>query len=306
MPGSASGSTRISASNQGLQPPLRLRDHIAQYLELGYAIIPGVFSASEVASLRAACDWVHHQADQHPASFRHKNLHYRIAQDANLGKVVRMAQWAAYDNPVLERCRRDPRILDILEPLLGNNLKQIINQIHWKPPGAAQADFCYHQDIRFRRPREAYRNTRTCYMQTAIAIDPHHEGNGALRVYPGSHRMPELKFSGDSPVMESALTDRDLEGLGLDPAKIVTLELAPGDFAFWNLYTIHGSGPNFDGADSRLVYLNSYVRAEDCDRGEWAFKGGRPVRLGEPVLVHYEDLYRRPEPHYLDAKPVGS
>jgi hypothetical protein len=43
------------------------------------------------------------------------------------------------------------------------------------------------------------------------------------------------------------------------------------------------------------------VVAENCDRGELAFQGGEPCPLGEPVLVHYEDLHTRPEPHYVDA-----
>jgi hypothetical protein len=70
--------------------------------------------------------------------------------------------------------------------------------------------------------------------------------------------------------------------------------------AFWNLFTVHGSGANTSAIDRRL-YLNGYVAAEHCDRGEWAFKGGEPCALGEPALVHYEELYSRPEPHYVDA-----
>src|SRR3546814_9544925 len=41
----------------------------------------------------------------------------------------------------------DPRLLEILAPLLGGDLKQIINQLHWKPPGA-RAEFGFHQDSR--------------------------------------------------------------------------------------------------------------------------------------------------------------
>ncbi len=50
----------------------------------------------------------------------------------------------------------------------------------------------------------------------------------------------------------------------------------------------------------RRIYLNGYVTAPNCDRGEWAFRGGEPCRLGEPILVHYEDLHARPEPHYVE------
>jgi hypothetical protein len=95
------------------------------------------------------------------------------------------------------------------------------------------------------------------------------------------------------------MAEERLAAAGLDPARLVDLELDPGDVALWNVYTIHGSGPNRSAGDRRF-YLNGYVRAADCDRGEWAFRDGAPCPLGRPVLVHYEDLDARPEPHYLD------
>jgi hypothetical protein len=67
----------------------------------------------------------------------------------------------------------------------------------------------------------------------------------------------------------------------------------------WNVFTIHGSGRNTTRRDRRF-YLNGYVRAADCERGEWAFRDGRPQPLGAPQLVHYEGLHERPEPHYVD------
>jgi hypothetical protein len=99
--------------------------------------------------------------------------------------------------------------------------------------------------------------------------------------------------------MDRPLDDGDIARAGLDPAGKVELELEPGDVALWNLFTVHGSGPNRSPGDRRL-YLNGYVTAAHCDRGEWAFRDGAPCTLGEPVLVHYEDLHKRPEPHYLE------
>jgi hypothetical protein len=62
---------------------------------------------------------------------------------------------------------------------------------------------------------------------------------------------------------------------------------------------VHGSGTNSSNHQRRL-YINGYVRAEDCDRGEWTFREGEPVPLGaEPALVHYEELRERGEPHYV-------
>jgi ectoine hydroxylase-related dioxygenase (phytanoyl-CoA dioxygenase family) len=176
---------------------------------------------------------------------------------------------------------------DLVAPLIGGDVKQIINQMHWKPPGAAAAEFAYHQDIRFRRPREAFRNLFQSYVQTGIAIDRHTAANGAMRVYPGSHRLGEVDLSIEGAVMDAAMGERGLRRAGLDPAQLVDVELEPGDVALWNVGTIHGSGRNATAGDRRF-YLNGYVRAADADRGEWAFRGGRPCPLGDPVLVHYE------------------
>lgn len=274
-------------------------DYLEHYREHGYAIVKGVLDRREVEELSLAFDRLYAQGLSYGASFRHQNVLFRLGEDPDLGRIVRMVQWPAYIDPVLARYRTDPRLLAILSPLLGNDLKQIINQMHWKVPGARAVEWGYHQDIRFRRPREAYRSPATSYIQTGIAIDPHREDNGAMTIVPGSHRLGELSAA-DGRVMDRALSDRDLVELGLDPRNIVHLHLDPGDVAFWHLYTIHGSGPNRSTIDRRF-YLNGYVTAANCDRGEWAFRGGEPCPLGEPVLVHYEDLYARPEPHYVDG-----
>jgi ectoine hydroxylase-related dioxygenase (phytanoyl-CoA dioxygenase family) len=271
----------------------------AQYRAEGYAVLRGVFGAGEVAALAAAFDRQWQQGMAHGASFRHGNLFYRLGKDAALGRVVRLVQWPSYADPVLEAARRDPRWLPLLEPLIGRDIKQIINQLHWKPPGAAGAEFAFHQDARFRRPRAAFRNLVTAYVQTGLAIDTHRAANGCMRVYPGSHRLGEKDLAGKAPVLDQAMADKRLTAAGLDPRKLVDLDLEPGDVAFWNVYTIHGSGPNRTQGDRRF-YLNGYVRAVDCDRGEWAFRDGKPVPLGKPVLVHYEDLHKRPGPHYVE------
>jgi ectoine hydroxylase-related dioxygenase (phytanoyl-CoA dioxygenase family) len=276
-----------------------IAEALAQYRADGYAVLRHVFDADEIADMADA--FARHWAEgmAHGRSFRHGNLLYRLGHDTKLGKLVRLVQWPSYGDPVLEAVRRDSRYLAILEPLIGRDIKQIINQLHWKPPGAAGAEFAFHQDVRFRRPRSAYRNLATSYVQTGIAIDAHRAANGAMRIYPGSHRLGEKDLAGSAPVLDQSMAEERLVAAGLDPSKIVVLELDPGDIALWHVHTIHGSGPNLTPGDRRF-YLNGYVRAADCDRGEWAFRDGAPCPLGEPVLVHYEALHSRPGPHYLD------
>jgi ectoine hydroxylase-related dioxygenase (phytanoyl-CoA dioxygenase family) len=272
---------------------------VEHYRTEGFAIARGVFSPDEIERLADAFDRIYARGLEHRKSYRHGNVFFRIAEDAHLGRVVRYMQWPSYIDDVLDRFRRDPRMLAIVRPLIGADIKQIINQMHWKPPGATAAEFGFHQDIRFRRPRSAYRDAARSYVQTGIAVDPHRRENGAMVFYPRSHRLGELALP-EGRVMDTPLREDDLTRIGLDPARAVVVELNPGDVAFWNLYMVHGSGPNRATIDRRL-YINGYVKAENCDRGAWTFRRGKPVPLGAPVLVHYEDLHVRPEPHYVDG-----
>jgi ectoine hydroxylase-related dioxygenase (phytanoyl-CoA dioxygenase family) len=275
--------------------------NIEQLANDGFTVIRGVFSPDEVAELAAAFDRIHDEGMRLRSSFRHKNVFFQQAPDANLGKILRMVQWPSYIDTALDRFRQDERLHRLLEPITGANVKQIINQMHWKPPGAAQTAFGYHQDIWFRRPRTAYRDPETAYVQTGLAIDRHGAENGPLMFYPGSHRLGELTLPDDRRVMDRPLSDDGLKAFGLDPANAVPLLMEPGDLGLWNLYTLHGSATNRSRQDRRL-YINGYVQANKCDRGEWTFRNGRPCKLGEPVLVHYEDLYTRPEPHYVGER----
>jgi ectoine hydroxylase-related dioxygenase (phytanoyl-CoA dioxygenase family) len=118
---------------------------------------------------------------------------------------VRYAQWASWVDPVLESVRRDPRMLEIVRPLISEDGKQIINQMHWKPPGAAMAEFGFHQDSRSRRPRKAYRDLATSYVQTGIAVDPHSAAIGAMVLCPGSHRLGELPYNDKIRSMDVAM-----------------------------------------------------------------------------------------------------
>lgn len=269
-----------------------------RYDEDGYAIVRDVFSPAEVAKIAAATDQLWDEGVVLGASWRHANLFYNVASGRDGAPQVRMVQWPSYHQPVLNAVRLDPRFAELLTPIIGGDLKQIINQVHWKEPGGA-GDFAWHQDSRFRKPDHAYRNLGTSYVQTGLAIDPHTPASGCMKFVPGSHRRGDVDLDVDAEVLGRSMTDAALAAAGYTAADVIELELAPGDVAFWNPYLIHGSGRNTEGHMRRL-YINGYVRAEDCDRGEWAFRGGAPVPLGpEPALVHYEALAEDREPHYV-------
>lgn len=272
----------------------------ARYAQDGYAIIRGFWPKEELARLSDTVEAVRAAALAHGRSFRHGNLFYRVEAGAG-GPHVAMAQWACWHFPALDAFRTHPRFLALLAPLLGPDLKQIIHQIHWKrrdAGGGSGGDYAWHQDSRSRRPAEAYRNLGASYVQTGLALDPHTPESGCLRVVPGSHLAGELDLKRDETVLGRPADDQDLALAGFAAADARPLLLEPGDLAIWSPFLLHASGTNRSDHQRRL-FINGYVRAADCDRGEWAFRAGRPVPLPDrPGLVHYEGLFDRPEPHY--------
>jgi ectoine hydroxylase-related dioxygenase (phytanoyl-CoA dioxygenase family) len=286
----------------GCPQPLRasgtevLDEHVAAFLSDGYAIVRNFFSEDEIAAIAAATDQLYDEGRAHGRSFRHGNLFYNVAGGDD--PVVRMVQWPSYHQKLLDRVRLDRRFAELLEPLIGGDLKQIINQVHWKAPGAI-GEFAWHQDSRSRRPASAYRNLADSYVQTGLAIDPHNPESGGMRFIPKSHLKGDLGMDCSKKALGTPLMDKALDDVGLSAAGAIDLILEPGDLAIWSPYLVHGSGLN-SSSHKRRFFINGYVRAADCDRGEWAFRAGQPVPLGPiPALVHYEELRERPGPHYV-------
>ena len=129
-------------------------DLLDQYRKYGYAVARGVFDSYEIAELTHAFERVHDEAMLLGRSYRLQNAFFKINNDAALRPVVRYVQWPSYFNRTLDRYRRSPRVLKFLAPMLGINLKQITNQIHWKHPGTANMECAFHQDSKTLRPRD--------------------------------------------------------------------------------------------------------------------------------------------------------
>lgn len=281
------------------------KDAAEQYQEEGYAILRGFVDGDELTALQSETRHMYEEGLKHHATFRHGNLAFEILPERDFGqRYVIQAYWMSWISSYFERFRRSDRYLTLLEPILGCDIKQIAQQIHWKPPGAHLTGYRWHQDLRFRPNRDAFRDIERASVTAGLAVDPSTRDNGCLRVIPKSQKLGYLGLSdeGDGQIMKGMSSDDQLRTVGLDPSDIVWLELDPGDLALWGLMTVHGSLPNNSEHD-RAFALSSYVRANTTERGEWAFRGGVSTPLGEaPRLCKYEALHERPEPHYVDDR----
>jgi len=279
-----------------------MQDLVAELKTQGYGIVRGFLSPAETAEIACEVDKMYQEGLKHHATYRDGNLLFEVLEDPKARRrVVLQAHWTAWISPLMERMRRSEKYFSVLEPFLGKDIKQITHQIHWKPPGAKYTFYRFHQDARFREGKIKDFDYLESTVTTGLAIDRQTRENGALRVIAGSHRHGYLGLSDDGPIMVGQTQDEELRRAGLDPKSIVTCEMEPGDLLLWTLFTVHGSAPNVSDHDRRFM-INSYVRAGDSDRGEWAFRGGVSTALGaEPQMCKYEQLRERPGPFYVEA-----
>lgn len=279
--------------------------HVVDLREKGYAVIRGFLDKDEVAALRRASEDVYQEGLKHHATYRDRNLYFEVINDpGNRSRAVPQAHWFSWINPLFEKHRRSRKMFDVLAPLLGPDIKQIANQLHWKAPGGKYTYYRMHQDVRFRTRPELFANLDRFSLNTGLALNRQDASNGALKVVPGHHRRGYLGLSEDDGIMLGNVEQgSELKAAGVDPSEVVQLEMEPGDLVLWTLFTIHGSGPNVS-TEPRILLIDNYVRAEDSpERGEWAFRDGRSVPLGaEPEICKYEQLRENPGPFYVEEK----
>lgn len=280
--------------------------HVVELRENGYAVIRGFLNSDEVAELRAESEKVYEEGLKHHATYRHKNLFFEVINDpGNNRRTVPQAHWFSWINPAFEKYRRSEKLFEVLAPLLGPDIKQIANQLHWKAPGGKYTYYRMHQDVRFRTRPELFANLDRYSLNVGLALNRQDATNGALKVVPGHHKRGYLNLAEDAGgiMVGSMEQGAELKAVGIDPSEVVQLDMEPGDLVLWTLYTIHGSGPNVS-TEPRILLIDNYVRAEDSpERGEWAFRDGRSVPLGdEPEICKYEQLHENPGPFYVEEK----
>ncbi len=270
-------------------------DHIEQYWEEGYTIIRDVFAEHEIAQMRTSMDRWKWMGEMLGATWRKQNTVIWLSEGQDGEAIVRGMQWPSYHDAVMDHFRTDPRLLMILEPLIGNDIKQIINQLHWKRPGS-RITWPLHRDVRSRKPDSAFMDLYPSWVQSGIAIDPHRVENGAMMVVPGSHRDIE-----HDPANQTIFNVPEYEN---DP-RIKPVALNPGDVALWSAYTVHGGGFNTTEFQDRRLYINGFVKADTCLRGEWAWKQGKTVHLhGKPALIQFSEIDDKHEAFYAGRERI--
>jgi ectoine hydroxylase-related dioxygenase (phytanoyl-CoA dioxygenase family) len=196
--------------------------------ENGYLVIENVLSQAEIEHLRQSTDKLMASAQNLTEStdrFKLKafgtggNVVQQIAEPHELG-----GEWMAL--------ARDPRILDIVEGLLGPNIMLYYSMYMMKPPFEG-FEAPWHQDFAF------FVHDAANLLACQVYIDDSTIENGCIRVVPGSHKLGLLnhfkdgQFTGVLQVDTTAFDEQQM-----------AVPVPAGGMVIWHSLTLHSSQPN--------------------------------------------------------------
>ncbi|WP_186445636.1 phytanoyl-CoA dioxygenase family protein [Paenibacillus cremeus] len=175
----------------------------------------------------------------------------------------------------------NPSIVNVMQQILGENVILWAMHFWYKEPNNNKY-IPWHQDINY-WPMEPAINA-TAWVSLGWSI----RENGCLRVIPGSHRsVVKHVASGD----QQSAFEEGLPAELIDESKIVDLEMSPGQIAFFNEATFHGSEINSSNIP-RVAFSVRYTTPEvQFKMDEW---GGDTTRI-RTYLVCGEDTLKRNE-----------
>lgn len=221
----------------------------------GVAIIPQVFNQQEVNFMRAAAFMSLTKID-HSKAYSHKVLETKKIGEHEFPALI---FWPCLINNYLDTIRKDIRLVTIAKEFLGDDVKQLNNQVYFRIPGDRDS-FSWHQDVVFRKPKSRYLDIEEAYLQTIIVIDEIRFDNGAIEFVPGSHKLGDIRLLDDG-LQNLRCFDRNRFSERFSGLKSEAYIAKPGDVLIWSLLVVHGSTAN-NSDRSRMVYMNGFAKAD--------------------------------------------
>jgi ectoine hydroxylase-related dioxygenase (phytanoyl-CoA dioxygenase family) len=267
---------------------------VAFYREHGYIVVPGVLDPGTVASLRRELTAILDDA-------RHVETHTSVYDlepghrpDAPRVRRVKTPH-RFFDG--FKRLYRDPRVVEIVQALVGPALRLHGSKINLKAPHYG-SPVEWHQDWAF------YPHTNDDILAVGVMLDDATSDNGPLLVVPGSHRGPTFDHHANGYFCGAV----DPTAIQAEVARAVPLTGPAGSMSFHHVRLLHGSAQNVSSLP-RALLLYEYAAVD-----AWPLMGvsdladfdarvvtgsptieprvvPAPVRLPVPPALHQGSIY---------------
>lgn len=247
-------------------------DDYRRYRRDGYVVIRGLISPEDIQELRQHTEQLMNGQlpQQDPATPEADRLPLPAAHLSPLEKAQFVARIHMLHRklPLHERYLLHPRVLDVLETLIGPDVLALQTMLFLKPPGSQGQG--WHQDT-------YYIPTHPDSLGAAwIAIDACDEYNGAMWMAAGSHVEPvyppaakETFAYGDRHLPGvpgvNGVSDTDDSRNDLSPIADrypqLIVPAQPGDVVFFNGHVLHRSKTNVTADRFRRSFVSHYCNA---------------------------------------------
>ncbi|MGY8880006.1 MAG: phytanoyl-CoA dioxygenase family protein, partial [Dehalococcoidia bacterium] len=207
------------------------QDQIDTYNREGYLAVREVYTPAEVRELQEVTDeFVQKSAEvsQHTEIF---DIDIKAGHSANSPKLRRIKNPHLHHD-AYNRAMRNPKLLDIIEQLIGSDIRHHHTKLNNKAPAS-------NDDI----------------LEVGVAIDAMTVENGCLMVMPGSHKGPAYDHHENGVFVGAVqMSDVDMDNAG-------QILLNEGDISLHHVRALHGSEPNMS-ANARRLLLMGYAAAD--------------------------------------------
>ncbi|MBS3941540.1 MAG: ectoine hydroxylase [Actinobacteria bacterium] len=221
----------------------------------GYLVLPEVFGADEVATIRARLD----ELSADPTVRADERTITELESDE-----VRSIFEIHKSDPQFARLSADPRVADVARQLLGSDVYIHQSRINVKP-GFVGKGFWWHSDFETWHAEDGMPRMRC--LSASITLTDNYPHNGPLMVVPGSHRTfittvgktPDDHYKASLKKQEVGTPDHDSlhELIVGQDREIRQLTGTAGSVVFFDCNLMHASSENqtpFPRSNVFLVY----------------------------------------------------
>jgi phytanoyl-CoA hydroxylase len=220
---------------------------LTSYRQRGHLTVPGVFTAAEMdAAIADAQTW----GEEAMAGLGEAERKWYL--DAGVAKqVLRKLDNPAFYRPIFQNLAKDPRLVSLVESIIGPGVTVYFSQIFFKPPEGGGPK-PVHQDNFYFGPKH-----RDEMVTAWVALDDATVENGCLYFGEGTNLGPVIPHTAPPGEPYNLLIPEDVAaGQKMTPAPV-----PKGGVSFHHGNTYHQSGRNLSTRWRRAVAFHYGNRA---------------------------------------------
>lgn len=233
--------------------PATAQEQKAFYEEQGYLVLPQLLDRPELDALRAALAEVLEDAEGLTQS--NKKFTISPTDDGQQSVVRRIFSPNAYHQAFRDLIV-NPKLLDIVENLIGPDIQLHMTNLNLKPAGCRDAAFVWHQDW------SSFPHTNFDLLAVMVFLDDALEENGCLQLVAGSHKWGPQPHLFSEAGVQLGVEDKRL----VQPSRLRNVLAPAGGIEVHHCNLLHGSAPN-SGTEPRSAMVVWYRAADNVALG---------------------------------------